>query len=315
MLGTGRRRLRHAARGSRVLVVAARPLERPHQRRALCSPRRRDGGAARLDARRSSRARPSAVPTTPGSADGSPPGRTASASPCARSCRRGGQRATRAGRRRSGGSTGEPRVAGGRGCAVDAVVRHRRRSRRTARGPQSVARPSVPRRRSERRRARSAAWAAPAVAVVRTSAALEAPCSADVLFGHVDSLDRYPDWMALVHAAVREPAADGQRPAWSVELRTRVGPLARSKRLRMVRTVLEPGRTARFERQETDGRSHSGWVLTASVEPAPHGSRLTMDLEYGGSLWTGGVLQRILDDEIRRGSQRLIELVSQRPTH
>jgi hypothetical protein len=147
---------------------------------------------------------------------------------------------------------------------------------------------------------------------VRTTATLEAECRPEVLFGHVDVLDRYPAWMSLVHAA--QPTTSDADPAWSVELRTRVGPLARSKRLRMERTAHEPGRLACFERRELDGRRHAPWMLTARVDPSGSGSRLTMELSYGGSLWTGGVLQRILDDEIRRGSERLIELVSDAPT-
>ena len=151
---------------------------------------------------------------------------------------------------------------------------------------------------------------------MRTVAELDAECLPEILFAHVDALDLYPPWMALVHAAVPEHDADAHpsEPAWSVELRTRVGPLARSKRLRMVQTLHDPGRRVRFERRELDGRSHSPWMLTAAVEPTSGGSRLTMELSYGGSLWTGGVLQRILDDEIRRGSERLIELVNQYPT-
>jgi hypothetical protein len=147
---------------------------------------------------------------------------------------------------------------------------------------------------------------------VRTTATLEAECSPEVLFGHVAVLDRYPTWMSLVHGA--EPTASDADPAWSVELRTRVGPLARSKRLRMERTEFEPGRLARFERRELDDRRHAPWVLIARVDPSGPGSRLTMELSYGGSLWTGGVLQRILDDEIQRGSERLIQLVSDAPT-
>jgi hypothetical protein len=147
---------------------------------------------------------------------------------------------------------------------------------------------------------------------VRTTATLEAACSPDVLFAHVDALDRYPAWMSLVHMA--EPVDSDTDPAWSIELRTRVGPLARSKRLRMERTEFQPGRLAHFERRELDGRRHAPWVLTARVEPSGAGSRLTMELSYGGSLWTGGVLERILDEEIRRGSERLIDLVSDVPT-
>ena len=63
----------------------------------------------------------------------------------------------------------------------------------------------------------------------------------------------------------RRRTPDDVGPAWSVDLRGRLGPFARAKRLRMVRTVHEPDHHARFERVEHDGRQHSPWVLDATV--------------------------------------------------
>jgi hypothetical protein len=156
-----------------------------------------------------------------------------------------------------------------------------------------------------------------AVGALETSADLVAPCTTDALWAHVDDLSDYPRWMPIVHGVERLADDDG-RPAWSVELRTRVGPLARSKRLRMVRTrtTVDDGdrRTARFERVELDGRRHSPWTLDVEVAPAGAGSRVEMHLRYGGSLWTGGILQRVLDDSIRDGRDRLAQLVTHGPT-
>ena len=39
-------------------------------------------------------------------------------------------------------------------------------------------------------------------------------------------------------------------------------------------------------------------------------STLTMHLHYGGSLWTGGVLERVLADQITSGRERLLQLVA-----
>jgi hypothetical protein len=136
---------------------------------------------------------------------------------------------------------------------------------------------------------------------------LDAPCAPARLFAEVESLDGYPGWLDIVPRAV--PAAehaDDPGPAWSVDLRGRLGPFARSKRLRMVRVEHEPPSRVRFERMEHDGRSHSPWVLEAEVSPTADGSRLTMRLHYGGSLF-GPVLQRLLSDEIRRSRPRLLE--------
>lgn len=139
-------------------------------------------------------------------------------------------------------------------------------------------------------------------------AELVAPCGPDELYGWVDDLAGYPRWLEIVTRA--EPVADDDgRATWNVDLRGRLGPLARSKRLRMVRTVHD-GRTARFERAELDGRSHSPWVLDLSVEPDGDGSHLAMHLHYGGGLF-GPVLERLLRDEIDRSRTRLLALVTQ----
>ncbi len=127
----------------------------------------------------------------------------------------------------------------------------------------------------------------------------------------VSDLDRYPDWLSIVPRAERD-ASDGSsgaaaRPAWAVELRAKLGPLARSKRLRMERTVDDPGHV-RFERAEVDGKDHSAWVLDAQVEAVEGGSRLTMRLHYGGALG-GGVLERLLTEEIESSKPRLRALV------
>lgn len=142
---------------------------------------------------------------------------------------------------------------------------------------------------------------------------LVAPCDAATLFVHLDDLDRYGAWMALVHGVER--VADAEPPTWDVELRATLGPFARSKRLRMRRTDYERDRRVVFERAEADGRTHAPWVLRADlVEQTSTATELTMTLRYGGNLWTGAVLQRVLDDEVERGSRRLVELVSEAPT-
>ncbi|MDQ6696105.1 MAG: SRPBCC family protein [Actinomycetota bacterium] len=139
---------------------------------------------------------------------------------------------------------------------------------------------------------------------------LTAPCTAEELFRWVDDLGRYPQWLGIVERAEALPDQVDGRPAWQVELRGRLGPLARSKRLRMVRTVLSDDAVV-FERNEHDGRNHSTWVLRADVAPTSDGSVLTMRLHYGGSLW-GPVLERLLRDEIERSRTRLLDRVAGR---
>ncbi|MEX1104779.1 MAG: SRPBCC family protein [Ilumatobacteraceae bacterium] len=143
------------------------------------------------------------------------------------------------------------------------------------------------------------------------AASLTAPCAPEVLFSFIDRLDDYPTWMPLVHSVEADaPELDG-RPAWRVELRARLGPFARSKRLRMVRAGHDPARgLVRFERLEHDGRAHSPWVLEAAVSTDADGSLLRMDLHYGGALWTGGVMERVLGEQIVAGRERLLERIS-----
>jgi hypothetical protein len=145
---------------------------------------------------------------------------------------------------------------------------------------------------------------------VDVTASLDAPCEPEALFAWVEDLGAYPRWLDIVpRAEPVAPHADDTGPAWSVDLRGRLGPFARSKRLRMVRTGHIPPRTVRFERVEHDGRAHSPWVLDAAVEAIDAGSRLTMHLHYGGRLWASP-LDRLLTDEIQRSRPRLLALVA-----
>lgn len=136
------------------------------------------------------------------------------------------------------------------------------------------------------------------------TADLDAPHPPERVYAVVADLATYPRWLDIVARA--EPDGD----AWSVDLRGRLGPFARSKRLRMVRTAADAPTHARFERAELDGRSHSPWVLDAAVAPTDRGgSRLTMHLHYGGGLWIP-VLERLLRDEIERSRTRLLSVLA-----
>ena len=148
---------------------------------------------------------------------------------------------------------------------------------------------------------------------------LDAACSPEHLFSLVEDLGGYPAWLSIVPVAVAdadaavaddEPLDDDAGPAWLVELRGRIGPLARSKRLRMVRTIHEAPHRVRFERHERDGRDHAEWVLEGEVEPTDEGSRVTMHLHYGGG-FGDAVLERLLRQEIDHSRPRLRQLAEQ----
>jgi ribosome-associated toxin RatA of RatAB toxin-antitoxin module len=151
---------------------------------------------------------------------------------------------------------------------------------------------------------------------LRTTESVLVPALPHDVFPFVAALDEYPAWLPLVHAA-ELLAADDQRssPAWSVEIRAQVGPFARSKRLRMERPVHEPNRVVEFARAEIDGRHHARWSLRVELTEADQSQTLvTMHLAYDGALWTAGLLDRVLDDEVRRGRAGLTRLVSGEPT-
>ncbi len=150
---------------------------------------------------------------------------------------------------------------------------------------------------------------------MRTSESVEVAADPAVVHPIVADLGTYPDWLPLVHDATPDPVADGDPPAWTVELRAQVGPFARSKQLRMVRVESVAGELAVFERREIDGRDHARWALRAELMPSDAGTVVTMHLAYDGGLWTGGVLERVLDEQIRAGRSGLQRLLSGEPTH
>ena len=132
------------------------------------------------------------------------------------------------------------------------------------------------------------------------TATLDAPYPPEAVFPWVAELDRYPAWLDIVPRAVVEG-----EDVWLVWLRARLGPLARSKRLRMRRVTHHPARAVRFEREETDGRDHSAWVLDATLDPTADGTRLTVRLHYDGGL-LGPLVEHLLTDEVERSRQRLL---------
>jgi hypothetical protein len=133
----------------------------------------------------------------------------------------------------------------------------------------------------------------------------------EVVFAQVRDLGGYPAWLGVVHRAVAVSGGDPDgAAAWLVDLGARLGPVRRSKRVRMVRVVDDAPQLVRFERVEADGRSHSPWVLTVRIEGAD-GSRLTMHLHYGGRAWLP-LVELALRDEIRRGGPRLAAVLEAR---
>lgn len=141
------------------------------------------------------------------------------------------------------------------------------------------------------------------------TATLDAAATAADIYPWVADLDRYPQWLEIVTRAEPADAAPGDPgPAWFVQLRGKIGPLSRSKRLRMVRTVADAPNLVAFERRETDGQSHSAWILRATIEPQGDRSQLEMSLHYGGGLFEP-IVERLLNREIDEAKRRLAALI------
>ena len=142
------------------------------------------------------------------------------------------------------------------------------------------------------------------------TANVEVPVSAEKLFNYVSDLQNYESWLEMVYSVKssdQDPTSSKDLKFWTVELRARLGPFARSKRLRMVRKICQAPNCVVFERAENDGRRHSAWVLSANVSQTEKSSSLQMNLHYSGSLFTGGLLERALADQIEQGREKLIQ--------
>lgn len=130
-------------------------------------------------------------------------------------------------------------------------------------------------------------------------------------------LATYPRWNDLVQDASPVEVPDGELSAWTTTLRAQIGPLARSKQLRFVRTVDDVAddgsRRVRFERQEVDRREHAEWVMETTVRPRDaKQSVVTLELCYGGGLWVPA-LEGALGTAIERATSRLASYVASLP--
>ncbi len=124
------------------------------------------------------------------------------------------------------------------------------------------------------------------------------PASPAQVYDIVADLGTYQHWLSLIHKVeFGETTIDGQ--AWWVTLRAKIGPFARSKRLRMVRVVNDSPSLVRFERRELDDRDHSAWIMQATVADGatPEESVVEVTLNYDGALWNG-VLDSVLGGAI-----------------
>lgn len=142
---------------------------------------------------------------------------------------------------------------------------------------------------------------------MKVDSSVVVPAAPDKVAPFVSSLDRYVEWMPLIHSV----AVDGD-DAWVVELRAKIGPFARSKRIRMKRSRNVDASGYTFVRDETDGRTHSPWTLSVDLSSVDGGTLVAVTMSYEGSLWMGGPLDKVLASQIDAGKSGLVAAVAQR---
>lgn len=145
---------------------------------------------------------------------------------------------------------------------------------------------------------------------VHQSFKIDTDATSEQLFGVLSDLSLYPQWLDLVDEAHYSDDVEGsERPAWNVTLRAKLGPFARSKKLRMERTITEPTSHVRFERSEVDDREHSAWTMDALItENANAGASVEIQLTYGGELWSKA-LEAVLMAHVNDAGPKLRAMV------
>lgn len=117
---------------------------------------------------------------------------------------------------------------------------------------------------------------------------IELITEAGIVFDVVSDLQTYPFWLDIVDKVT----PDGE-DAWIVTLTAKIGPIKRSKKLRMIKST--DGMATTFIRQETHGRDFSIWKMHSTVTPvSTNSSELTIELLYDGPYWSN-VLDALLD--------------------
>lgn len=126
------------------------------------------------------------------------------------------------------------------------------------------------------------------------------------LFDVVADLETYPEWLELVDNV---QTGDSQhQSAWLVTLKARLGPISRSKKLRMVKSVNYP--KVEFERAETLTKDFSQWKMLAEVSESSEGSTVNIELSYGGRFWSS-TLEKVMESQIERVAKRLESYVNE----
>lgn len=145
----------------------------------------------------------------------------------------------------------------------------------------------------------------------------EAPCSPEVLFAITEDLANISPWLDLLgDAKPASPDPSDVGPAWDATFVVKLGPLTKTKDVRLVQIEHEPYKSVVYERHEipTEGKDPSKiamWRLTLKVSPTNEGSSLFVNVFYGGDA-LGDMAEGILTKELNKSKPALLKEVKQR---
>ncbi len=130
----------------------------------------------------------------------------------------------------------------------------------------------------------------------------------DSVWPVVSDLATFPQWIEIVDTVVVDA---GEPPAHFVILKARLGPISRSKKLRMVQTARggesdpEANNSVTFERQETHDIEVAMWKMNVTAcSTGESSTQLSISLSYDGELWLPA-FGAILDSQVPKTIESL----------
>lgn len=155
------------------------------------------------------------------------------------------------------------------------------------------------------------------VCMMNVEASFEAPCTPELLFSIVEDLGNITPWLDLLGGAEPSPADPADTgPAWGATFAIKLGPLTKTKDVRLVRIVHSPQADVVYERHEVpvEGRDVAQiamWRLTMTVSPTDAGSALHVHVFYGGDA-LGDMAEGILTKELNKSRPALLKEIKHR---
>lgn len=153
--------------------------------------------------------------------------------------------------------------------------------------------------------------------MMNVEASFDAPCTPELLFSIVEDLTNITPWLDLLGGADPSPVDPSDAgPAWDATFAIKLGPLTKTKDVRLVRIVHTPPTDVVYERHEfpIEGKDTSQiamWRLTLRVTPTDTGSSLHVHVFYGGDA-LGDMAEGILTKELKKSRPALRKAIEQR---